>query len=151
MKLLVVTDLEESSAAFFDSALQWAVRFADRVWIVHVEDPDPDFVGFETGPREVRDSIAQGIREHHRRLGAEADRWCESGLDTKSLVIQGPTVETILKEAAKIEADAIAMGAPTHGRLHALLLGNVADSLIRRSPCPVLVIPASGGGASDAG
>lgn len=144
MKLLVVTDLEESSAAFLDLARQWAARFADWVWIIHVEDPDPAFVGYEAGPQEVRDAVAHGIREHHRRIEAEADRWRETGLDTTALVIQGPVVEMILKEAEKVEADAIVMGAPSHSRWHDLLLGNVADSLIRKAPCPVLVIPVAG-------
>lgn len=141
MKLLVLTDLGAHSDTFFTDARAWAARFADWVWIVHVEDPDPAFVGFDAGPQEVRDAIARDIRDHHRRLEDEADAWREHGIDTTSLVIQGPVVETILAEAAKIEADAIVMGAPTHGRWHDLLLGNVADSLIRKAPCPVLVIP----------
>lgn len=141
MKLLVVTDLEASADAFLEDARTWAARFADWVWIVHVEDPDPAFVGFEAGPQEVRDAIARDIRSHHRRLEEEADRWRDTGIDTTALVIQGPVVETILAEAAKVDADAIVMGAPSHGRWHDLLLGNVADSLIRRAPCPVLVIP----------
>jgi nucleotide-binding universal stress UspA family protein len=145
MKLLVVTDLEESSDAFLATARNWAARFADWVWIVHVEDPDPAFVGYEAGPREVRDAVAREIREHHRRLETEADRWRETGIDTTALVIQGPVVETILAEADKVEADAIVMGAPSHSRWHDLLLGNVADSLIRKSRCPVLVIPQNGG------
>jgi len=141
MKLLVVTDLEETSAAFLATAREWAARFADWVWLVHVEDPDPAFVGYEAGPQEVRDAVARGIREHHRRIEAEADLWRETGLDTTALVIQGPVVETILKEAHKVGADAIVMGAPSHSRWHDLLLGNVADSLIRKATCPVLVIP----------
>ncbi|MCB1231761.1 MAG: universal stress protein [Verrucomicrobiae bacterium] len=143
MKLLVVTDLNENADAFLDKAREWAARFADWVWIVHVEDPDPAFVGYDAGPKEVRDAVAHGIRDHHRRLEEESERWREAGIDAVALTIQGPVVEAILKEAAKVEADAIVMSAPTHGRWHDLLLGNVADSLIRRSSCPVLVIPAT--------
>ena len=40
MKLLVVTDLEDSSEAFLAEARKWAARFAKGVWLVHVEDPD---------------------------------------------------------------------------------------------------------------
>ena len=141
MKLLVVTDLEESSQSFLNRAREWATRFADWVWIVHVEDPDPAFVGYEAGPQEVRDAVARGIREHHQRLEEESERWREAGLDTTALVIQGTPVDQILAEAARVEADVIVMGAPSHGRWHDLLLGNVADSLIRRAHCPVLVIP----------
>lgn len=141
MKLLVVTDLGETAAAFLHSARTWATRFADWVWIVHVEDPEPAFVGYDAGPQGVRDSVAHDIRAHHRRLEIEAERWRGSGLDTTALVIQGPVLETILDEAARVQADVIVMGAPTHGRWHDLLLGDVANSLIRLATCPVLVIP----------
>ena len=144
MKLLVVTDLEENGEAFLTRAREWATRFADWVWIIHVEDPDPAFVGYEAGPQEVRDTVAREIRDHHRRLEEESERWRETGIDAVALTIQGPLVESILQEAEKVEADAIVMGAPSHGRWHDLLLGNPTDSLIRRSPCPVLVIPAEG-------
>jgi len=145
MKLLVVTDLEgEEADHFLEEARVWAGRFADWVWIVHVEDPDPAFVGYEAGPTEVRNAVAREIRDHHQRLEEESDRWREFGLDAVALTIQGPVVETILREAKKVEADAIVMGAPSHGRWHDLLFGNVADSLIRQAPCPVLVIPGKG-------
>lgn len=144
MKLLVVTDLEESSEAFHAEARKWAAKFAKSVWLVHVEDPDPSFIGYEAGPQEVRDAVAGEIRDHHRRLEEESDRWREHDMEAKVMVIQGPTVETILEQADKLEADAIVMGAPSHSRLHDLLLGNIADSLIRRAKCPVLVIPSGG-------
>ena len=141
MKLLVVTNLDANAEAFLDQARTWASRFADWVWIVHVEDPDPAFVGYEAGPQEVRDAVAEEIHEHRQRLEDLADRWRETGLDTVALTIQGPVVDTILQQAGKVEADAIVMAAPGHGRWHDLILGNVADSLIRRAECPVLVIP----------
>lgn len=144
MKLLVVTDLEESHEIFFSQARNWAARFADQIWLVHVEDPDPAFIGYGTGPQEVRDTVAEEIREHHRRLEEESNRWREQGLDVTALVVQGPIVETILEQAAKVGADAIMMGAPSHSRWHDLLLGNIADSLIRRARIPVLVIPSRG-------
>lgn len=141
MKLLVVIDFEASKGGFLAAARHWATRFAGSVWLVHVEDPDPAFVGYEAGPQETRDAVARDIREHRRLLEAAADDWREAGIETVALVLQGSVVETILAEAAKVGADAIVMGAPTHGRWHDLLLGNEADSLIRKSTCPVLVIP----------
>ena len=141
MKLLVVTDLEAASAEFLAQARTWAARFADWVWIVHVEDPDPAFVGYEAGPQEVRDAVAKEIHDDHAWLEEEAERWRETGLDTVALTIRGPIVEKILEEAAKVEADAIVMGAPSHSRWHDLLLGNVTDSLLRKTTCPVLVVP----------
>lgn len=55
-------------------------------------------------------------------------------------VSSGPVAETILDYASGIEADLIAMS--THGRsgLARLVLGSVADQIVRRSHLPVLLV-----------
>ena len=52
--------------------------------------------------------------------------------------LRGHPAETIVEVAAAEEADLIVMG--THGRtgVHRLLMGSVAESVVRHAPCPVL-------------
>lgn len=55
-----------------------------------------------------------------------------------------PTDE-ILKAAAELPADLLVLGARGHSGLAALLLGSVADQVLRQAPCPVLLArPGSG-------
>jgi hypothetical protein len=55
-----------------------------------------------------------------------------------SQVLEGDPVDVILRAAEETYSDVIVMG--THGRtgLGRLLLGSVAESVIRKAPCPVL-------------
>ncbi len=55
-------------------------------------------------------------------------------------VCAGPVAETIMDYAASIEADVIAMS--THGRsgLARMVIGSVADEIVRRSNLPVLLV-----------
>ncbi|MCG3140992.1 MAG: putative universal stress protein [Anaerolineae bacterium] len=55
-------------------------------------------------------------------------------------VCAGPVAETIMEYAASIEADLIAMS--THGRsgLARMMIGSVADEIVRRSNLPVLLV-----------
>ena len=57
--------------------------------------------------------------------------------------IEGTPVETIVSQAQALHADLIVMG--TFGRtgFKRLFLGSVADHVLRRAPCPVLVVPMS--------
>ena len=56
----------------------------------------------------------------------------------ESLVMEGDPVDMILRAAEETHSDMIVMG--THGRtaLARLLLGSVAEAVLRKAPCPVL-------------
>ncbi|MEY2831959.1 MAG: hypothetical protein RLZZ574_1217, partial [Cyanobacteriota bacterium] len=58
------------------------------------------------------------------------------------LLVQGATIETILREASKLRADMIIIGSHGHGALYRALVGNVTEGVIRKALCPILVIPA---------
>jgi nucleotide-binding universal stress UspA family protein len=49
----------------------------------------------------------------------------------------------ILAAAKEFEADLVVIGNHGHGNLHRLLLGSVADRVIRMAPCPVLTVKAA--------
>ncbi len=64
----------------------------------------------------------------------------EDSNDVSIEVCGGPIAETILDYAAGIDADVIAMS--THGRsgLARMVIGSVADEVVRRSHLPVLLV-----------
>ena len=51
-------------------------------------------------------------------------------------------METILEEAAKLNADLIILGSHGHGGLLRALLGSVCEGVLRKSILPVLIVPA---------
>ena len=63
------------------------------------------------------------------------------GIDAKALLVEGPTVETILEEADRFSADVLVVAANNRGPVARALLGNTCDKIVRRSACPVLVVP----------
>jgi nucleotide-binding universal stress UspA family protein len=107
-----------------------------------VAAPDPEFVGFEAGPQSVRDQRAETLRKEHRLLQELADRARRRGIETKAVLVQGPTVETILAQAHKGKADLIVTGSHGHGALYKTVLGSVSEGILRGARRPVLVVPA---------
>ncbi len=55
--------------------------------------------------------------------------------------MHGPTVETILKEASKLEVDMIVVGSHGGNAMYQLLVGSVSEGIVHKSKCPVLVVP----------
>jgi nucleotide-binding universal stress UspA family protein len=141
MDILVSVDLSDSAAEVVDKAEDIAKALSAKVWLLHVGDPDPDFVGYDAGPQSVRDAVAQKYHEEHRQIQAIAERFRQMGLEATALLVQGATAETILKEAAKLKVGMVVMGSHGRGMMRHLLVGSVSEDVIRRSLVPVLVVP----------
>jgi nucleotide-binding universal stress UspA family protein len=112
-----------------------------EIYLLHVAEPDPSFVGYEAGPDEVRHEVAVEFKREHEQLHSFADRLREQGHEVQALMVQGPTVQTILKQAEKLEAEVIVVGSHGRGKLFDLVVGSVSAGVIRKSNVPVLVVP----------
>lgn len=93
-------------------------------------------VGVDGGEAVFRASV-QAATEY---LGGIQNRLESSGFRSKVLVRAGGAAETVLGVAAEMKADLLAVA--THGRTGAqrLVLGSVAETLLRSTPIPVLAV-----------
>ena len=140
--ILAAVDFSETSQRVLDRASLLAESLGSRLWLIHVAAPEPDFVGYEVGPPGVRDQVAKHLREEHRLLQSMAETQRQRGIDTKALLVQGPTIETILEEAGKRETDLIVLGSHGRGAFLRALLGSTSEGVLRKTDVPVLIVPA---------
>jgi nucleotide-binding universal stress UspA family protein len=115
-----------------------------RLFVLHVLEPgwerEPVALG-EPGPITApvgggdTDARHEAVRERLRATHAPG-----RPIDVVYLVRDGVASDEILDTAREVRADLIALG--THGRtgLRRLLAGSVAEDVLRRAPCPVLVL-----------
>jgi nucleotide-binding universal stress UspA family protein len=78
--------------------------------------------------------IEDRLNKIHNNLNKE-------GIKAECILIEGPTVDNILKEAEIFKADLIVIGSHKHGKFHNLLFGSIHKSLIALSQTPVLIVP----------
>jgi nucleotide-binding universal stress UspA family protein len=88
----------------------------------------------------IEESFAEDQRDAATYVGDVARRVRAHGLNAQTECPDGDAAEQILACADELEADLIAM--TTHGRggLGRLMLGSVADAVVQRAPCPVLLV-----------
>jgi nucleotide-binding universal stress UspA family protein len=139
--ILAAVDFSDATAAVVRAAAEMARAVEGKLFILHVAAPDPAFVGFEAGPQTVRDAQARHYHEEHGKLRAIEENLKQEGLDAEVLLVQGPTAEKILAEAARLDARIIVLGSHGHGGLHYLLMGSVAEAVLRKAHGPVVVVP----------
>src|SRR5262245_49982213 len=124
--ILAAVDFSAISEAVIAHATALAQAFGGALWLLHVAAPEPDFVGYEPGPESVRQSVAAGLHEEHRRLQEQSEALRQRGLDCTALLVQGSTPETIVREAERLGADIIVLGSHGHGAIRRALLGSVS-------------------------
>jgi universal stress protein A len=140
-RILVPTDFSATADAALDTAYVLAERFGASLELLHVLD-DPfvaDGMAVEAyiseGPA-LRTAMLQEARERLRHRASPR----EGIPEIKTEVLFGHGARTIAEYAADRGVDLIAMG--THGRtgFAHLMLGSVAEQLVRTAPCPVLTV-----------
>jgi len=144
MNILVAIDLSPASEKVVAAAGRVAKLTGAKIYILHAAEPEPDFVGYDAGPEVVRTQVANEYRREHRDVQALADRLRADGLDATALLIQGPTVETALREADHLDAELIVVGTHGHSAVYDVLIGSYSAGIIRKSKRPVLVVPIRG-------
>lgn len=142
-KILVPLDFSSVTEAAVAVATRMAGAFSAELILLHVAAPEPEFVGYEAGPDSVRHAVAQQLSAEHKQLQDVKAKLESSFGPVTARIMQGYTVEKILAEADRLPADLIVMGSHGHGGLHHLLMGSIAEGVLRKAPCPVLLVPAA--------
>ncbi len=142
MKTLVAVDFSESTSTLL-SCVKSLVRemSVTHLWLVHVVPPDPEFVGYETGPQSVRDQVAKKYRKKHAVLQHEADALQLAEVEVVPLLLQGPVAKMILKEAGELDVDLLIVGSHGHRAIYDMLVESVGEDVLRKADRPVLMIP----------
>ena len=141
-RILVPIDFSATSEAALEYARILAAQFGSSLRVLHVID-DPtassDFVadGFSPSTENIRTALVREARERLEQLLTPTDRilFC-AHVDT----VLGSPAATIVAHASVTGSGLIVMG--THGRtgLAHLLMGSVAEQVVRSATCPVLTV-----------
>ncbi|HUG17786.1 MAG TPA: universal stress protein [Planctomycetaceae bacterium] len=140
-QILVPTDFSEPSQTATRYALELAKKFGSKVHLLYViEDPMfsfPAFGGYSPDTSELEAYAKAGL-----------DSWIAdedaAGLQIERRFVHGSAFLSILRDSSQHNIDLIVMG--THGRgfTHHLLMGSVAEKVVRKATCPVLTIRPEG-------
>jgi nucleotide-binding universal stress UspA family protein len=142
-RVLCPTDLSDVSARAFDYAVELARWYEARLTVLHVVPTLPLILGATADPPPPPPDQASLRRADLARFVAD-----HGGEDRVEVVLaKGDPVHEIVARAAETSTDLMVVG--THGRhgLPGWLLGSVTEELLRRAPCPLLVVPPHAGGA----
>ncbi|MBI2498491.1 MAG: universal stress protein [Opitutae bacterium] len=141
--ILVPVDLSAATTKVCDAACELAKLLNARLVLLHVVLPPPvmlaDYYAFDSGV--MAEAVTAGEKFAERRLKALARLCRRLQLEVECLQLTGQAVTVILARAATLKADYIVLGSHGHGAVFNLLVGSTAQGVLRKAPCPVLVVP----------
>jgi universal stress protein A len=137
-RILCATDFSDTAEAAWEVACDLARTHQAQLVLVHA------FIELPVYP-EVAVASVQRVWEEQRLWVQQAlDQRVEAanarGLTARAVLKTGPAPEAVVDAATEERADLIVIG--THGRtgLTRLVIGSVAERVVRIAPCPVLIV-----------
>lgn len=139
-RILCPVDQSDISRRALDYAIVLAKRYGATVCAAEVVRIGLPTVDYPPAPAELAMTPADE-REHAATLEAFVAPARREGVVVETRVRGGYIVEQLLLEAEQYNADLIVMG--THGRsgVQRLVLGSIAEKVLRRAKCPVMTVP----------
>ena len=141
-KILVATDFSDPSENARKYACELANRTGAELHLLHVVVPlaVPAMGAPSVGYIEDTEAIAAAVKQSESDLDKLLDPEWRSEHRVVSAVMVGTPVFEILKYAKDNHINMIVMG--TYGRtgLTHLLMGSVAENVVRKAHCPVLTV-----------
>jgi nucleotide-binding universal stress UspA family protein len=139
--ILVPVDFSEHSDKAVEYAIGLAKRFGSKLHVLHayhvpVPIATPDQIAI---PRDYFTSIREAAG---KRLKACGDKIAAEGIKSETHLTEMLPVTAINETAKQVNADLIVMGTRGLTGLKHVLLGSVAERVIRTAPCPVLALKA---------
>lgn len=137
-KILHPTDFSKPSEHAFELACALARDYGAHLVVLHVVSP-PSVV-FTEGA--VPPDIEFLVDEARARL--EQLKGPDPSFAFERRIAHGQAVESILQAIHELDADLVVLGTHGHTGLKRLLMGSVAEQVLRKSPCPVLTVKGEG-------
>lgn len=136
-RILMATDFSSASDRALQHALAIAGRYDAELSLVHVNSPEPhEPAPMDPIPRELDRERLSSEREM-QRLELEVE---EKNLAHRILIERGPVWNVLSCMIERDHPDLLVLGTHGRGGLEKLVLGSVAEEVLRLAPCPVLTV-----------
>jgi len=146
MKTIVVAvDFSNATPGVLAMATDLAKSFGARLRLFHVVEPEPSYTAYGFTPDEFP-ALHAYQDEAKRRAVAKLEELLATVQpvlpDATSQIAEGSPLHSLLDYVKESGADFVVLGSHGHGVIVSLLLGSVAEGMVRKATVPTLIVPA---------
>jgi len=141
--IAVGIDFTEVKDKVVEAAVSLARAYGATLYLVHVCAPEPALVGYSGYTYPGIDEREHELQVEKEALRKIVDAIKAEGVDAHGFMKSDETEKGLIEFAANHRAELLVIGTHSRNLLSRVLLGSVAEGVVRRSPIPVLVVPNS--------
>jgi nucleotide-binding universal stress UspA family protein len=138
--ILAPTDFSEYSKQAVACALELAIKFSAKLSILHVVELPPYPVEGYVPPSLTATFMEDLERESSQQLAQMVPEAESAGVDVVRLVAVGSPYRKIIDTAEAEQVDLIVMATAGRTGFSHLIMGSIAERVVRTAACPVLTI-----------
>lgn len=139
-KIIVATDGSETSRKAAISAIEIAKLTGSIVIAVYVADVIR--LAYPSGCGEFSDAIRKSLQREGERAIKEVSQVAKNeGLLCKEVIVEGDPAMELVRISQESEGGLLVIGSIGRSGLKSVLMGSVAEKVIRHSKVPVLIVP----------
>ncbi len=140
--ILAALDLSGVSDAVVAQAARLAAALEAPLTLLTVLVSPVFLESYAPPPKSLARVLTSNAKAATARLEELRDALRARGLAVSVEIVAGHPARTIAERAAALRASHLVIGTHGHGALYDLVVGSTTQSLLKLSPCPVLVVPA---------
>jgi nucleotide-binding universal stress UspA family protein len=144
-KIIVALDFSNATPGVLEMAGKIAKPFDAAMELFHVVEPEPSYTAYGFTPDEFP-AMHAFQEEAKRRALAKLNEWLEVARAhcpaATCTLAEGSPLHALLDRVKETSPDLVVLGSHGHGAIASLLLGSVAEGMVRKATVPTLVVPA---------
>ncbi len=145
MKTIVASvDFSDATPKVVAMGTKLAKALGAHLCLFHVVEPEPSYTAYGFTPDEFP-ALHTYHEEAKRRAAVKLSELLETVHrdvpNAVSQIAEGGALSALLDQVRDKHADLVVLGSHGHGAIAALLLGSVAEGMLRKAVVPTLVVP----------
>ncbi len=144
-KIIAAVDFSDATSAVIAAAAEIAKAFGADLHLLHVIEPEPTYTAYGFTPDEfpaIQTFHNETRTRAQKTLDETAAKVATANLKPITHLGDGSPLHVLMEAVETIGADLVVLGSHGHGVVASLLLGSVAEGMVRKSIVPTLVVPA---------
>ncbi len=146
-KIIAAIDFSNATSGVVSAATEMAKAFGAELHLLHVIEAEPTYTAYGLSPNEfpaIHDFHVESRKRAQKALDSiVAEIAAKTGITPTAHLADGSPLLELESKIKEVSADFVILGSHGHSVVAALILGSVAEGMVRKAFVPTLVIPAA--------
>ena len=139
--ILTPVDFSTATAQVLDAAVALAADLKAELVLLNSVVPPLVTTEYGLAMENVSELVEASEKAAARQLAHLVAQLAAKGVTARSQQVVGSPVESIVSTAKEVSATYIVMGSHGHTALYDLLVGSTTHGVLKKAPCPVVIVP----------